>query len=522
VSPEARTTGGAVRGLELGTAHGAVHAFLGIPYAEPPVGDRRFARAVPARPWDGVRDSLAFGPAAMQAQTGPFAAALPGLGVDDMSEDCLTVNVWRPAAPGGPRPVLVWVPGGAYLVGGGAEPTYDGARLAAEQDVVVVSLNYRLGAFAFLDPRSLPDGGSASTNCGLWDVRLALDWVDANAGHFGGDSDRITGVGESAGAGCLIHLVSSPDPAPLRRVVALSPGVDFTQTDDLAAVATKHLLAAAGVGDLAALRALPAEQLVDAQTQAVGSLLFELGTMPFHPVIDRALLDATPSVAFADGRAASVDLMISSTTDELRLFPDPRADAMDDEALARWARADLTDRMAADPGDDVARGLVAHYRAHAAPERSSGGDVWTALQTDGRMRLPIERLAERHAASGGTTFHHQVAWQARRPGDPGAFHAMDLPFLFDALDQHGWAEFLGIDAAGRAAAQALREAVGSFAHTGQPASASIGPWPTYDAATRSTVVLGDEITVVDDPLAESRAAWDGLWSEHGRPPPVPL
>ena len=521
--PEVTTSHGVVRGRAVTVPGGEVEAYLGIPYAEPPIGHRRFRRTVSSAPWDGVRDATSFGPSAMQVLEGPFAVGLPGLSVSEVDEaECLTVNVWRPAAPSNePRPVLVWVHGGAYSVGGSSEATYDGARLAAEQDVVVASFNYRLGAFGFADLRSLHGGEHTDTNVGLSDALLALEWIKANAAAFGGDAGRLTAFGESAGGGVIIHLLSSRSAPPFTQAVAMSPGVDMTLTPDLAAGVTAALVEAAGVDGIAGLRALDASALVDAQGRAAMALLFEVGSMPFHPVIDGDLIDATPSTALGGGRGAGIPLMVSSTADELRLFPDPRAAALDDAALTSWTRAELRHRMAADPGDEVAARLLAHYRDTAPAHRRGSAHVWVALLTDGRMRLPVDRLAELHTAAGGRTFQHLWAWQPRVEHDPGAFHAIDLPFAFDALDLHGWDTYLGVDDAARTAGRAFRDALGSFARTGTPRSNGIGDWPEHRLPERSVVVLDDPVHVEPDPLAASRQAWDGLWSPDGTPAPVP-
>jgi para-nitrobenzyl esterase len=520
----ATTTHGAVSGLAVATPYGQVEAFLGIPYGAPPVGERRFAPPVSAAPWDGVRPATAFGPAAVQPRDGMFAGVVPGLEPTTPSaEDCLSLNVWRPAGDGEPRPVLVWIYGGAFQMGGTSAPTYDGARIAAEQNVVVVTLNYRVGVLGFLDLRSVGglDAGAVA-NCGLRDQLLALQWVQENAAAFGGDPSRVTAFGESAGAGSLIHLLVSPQlDGRVRRAIPQSPGVDFTHDAAVAAGVTRLFLEQLGSSDVEELRALPAERLLEAQIAAAVPLMLEVGSMPFHPVVDGDVLDLTPSVAFDRGRAADIDLLIGATTDEMRLFPDERADGLDRDGLVRWATGYLGARTGGEPDQAAAERVVDHYRAAARAPRTKGSDVWAALQTDGTMRLPAGRLADLHADAGGRTFFYQLAWQSRSERDQGAFHAMDLPFVFDTFE-HGWVDYLGLDEGGRDVGRAIRSAWASFAATGDPSNAVTGDWPAYDTSRRATLVLDDPVRVSDDPLAEIRELWDGLWSPTCRPAPVPV
>jgi para-nitrobenzyl esterase len=431
--------------------------------------------------------------------------------------------VWRPAGDGEPRPVLVWIYGGAFQMGGTSAPTYDGARLAAEQGVVVVTLNYRVGVLGFLDLRSVGglDAGAVA-NCGLRDQLLALQWVQENAAAFGGDPSRVTAFGESAGAGSLIHLLASPLLGDrVRRAIPQSPGVDFTHDAEVGAGVTRLFLDQLGTSDVDELRTMPVERLLDAQIAAAVPLMLQVGSMPFHPVIDGDVLDVTPTLAFDAGRAAEIDLLIGSTTDEMRLFPDVRADELDRDGLVRWTSGYLAARTGGEPDASAAGRLVDHYLAAARDPRAKGSDVWAAMQTDGTMRLPAGRLADLHAEAGGRTFFYQLAWQSRSEREQGAFHAMDLPFVFDTFEA-GWVDYLGLDEGGRNVGRAIRSAWGSFAATGDPSNAVTGDWPAYDTERRATLVFDDPVRVADDPLAEAREVWDGLWSPSCRPAPVPV
>jgi para-nitrobenzyl esterase len=521
-----RTTQGRVEGVTADTPSGPVTAFLGIPYARPPLGDLRFRAPVAATPWEGVRPATAFGPSPVQAAEGMLGGAVPGMAVGDVSEDCLTVNVWVPAGDAGPRAVLAWVYGGAFVIGGSALATYDGARLAAEQGVVVASFNYRVGALGFLDLRRF--GGEAAgtlTNVGLRDQLLALRWIVDNAANFGGDPEKVTVFGESAGAGSILHLVTSPHHrGAMRRAIPQSPGVDFTQDADVAGAVAGRLLDKLGLSSAAELRDVPADAILKAQEDTSMELLVEYGSMVFHPVVDGDVVAATPSIAFARGDAADVDLLIGSTVHELRLFPDLRADDLTVPALAAWTRSYLQARMATDPPEGVPEALLQAYLDRAAgTPRPRQSDAWAALQTDGGMRLPAERIAEAQSAHNPVTYAYHFAWEAHHPErDMGAFHAIDLPFVFDTFDREGWDAFLGIDDDGRAVGRMMRSAWAAFARSGDPSSPEIGDWPRFDVDRRATMILDAKPAVALDPLAVERDLWDGLWDERCRPAAVPM
>jgi para-nitrobenzyl esterase len=522
-APIVQTELGGLEGTTIATEHGPVHRFAGVPFGAAPVGPDRFRRARPAAPWNGVRPD-AFGPSPMQAVGGPFSGLVPGMGVTAVDEDCLTLNLWRPAKPQGePRPVLVWIYGGAFVTGGSALATYDGARLCAEQGVIVVSINYRIGALGFLDLRSVPGGETADTNCGLTDQRLALEWVHRHVGRFGGDPTRITVFGESAGAGSIMHLLTMPGiDSIVRRAVVQSPGIDFTQTAALSAIVAETFLARAGASTVDDLRDLPPAKIVEIQEAVAAELLFDVGTMVFHPVVDDVVVPATPSVAISAGAARDIAMIMGYTADEMRLFPDPRADEMDEEGLGAWVRSYLTCRMGRDPGADAPLALVRSYAdAAAATARSKGSDHWAAIQTDGVIRQPVIRVADSRGDA-AATFVYQFNWAARRAvGDLGAFHAIELPFIFDAFDVDGWDAFVGVDASGRELARAMRSAWAAFAASGDPSGGDLGTWPRYDHVTRATLVLGEQCQVIDDPLASERQRWTGLWDPAGRPAGVP-
>ena len=480
-----------------------VQVFRGIPYASAPIGTRRFRSPHPVEPWPGTLRADRFGPAPMQSVSSIYAGGLPANRVGEVSEDCLTANVWSPG-PGAGRPVMVWVFGGAYLTGGSAIETYDGARLAAEQDVVVVSFNYRMGALGFL----AVEGGDA--NCGLRDQLAALRWVRRNISAFGGDPGNVTVFGESAGAGSLLHLLCCPEATGATdRVVLQSPGVEHTLDLEQARTVTRAVMEAAGVDRPGRLWDLPAAAIVAAQEAALPSLLASVGSMPLHPVVDGEFLPAEPGSGF---RAPDVDLLISWTAEEMRLYPNARADEGGPPVLLKWLRRMISTRTGVDPGEAEASRLLDFYLP-----AGTGADMWAAIQTDRVMRLPARRMALAHVAavaaadSGRRTYVAQFDWGAEGGAwRRGAFHAIDLPFTFGTLGRGGWLEFLGAagpdDRGARNLADVHMREWAAFARTGEPG------WPEFPVAVFR---MDEEPAVGPDPLAGAARAWEGLWSDDG-------
>jgi para-nitrobenzyl esterase len=484
------TASGRVRGETVVAPTGEpVCRFLGIPYAAPPVGDLRWRAPRVASPWAGVRDALAYGPSCPQAH--PIPSPLPGFQMTETSEDCLSLNVWSPGLDGG-RPVMVWIHGGAYVSGGSAQPVYDAARLAAEGDVVVVTINYRLGVLGFLAL-----DGDADANCGLRDQLAALTWVREHARAFGGDPRSVTVFGESAGAGSILHLLGSPQRHGSFDRAIVQSGEPRTLTPDEAALVSQEVARSMGfeAATASALRAAPAEQLIAAQGDAAVATLATIGMMPFNPAIDGDVCDRTVLDAVRAGRADDVPVVIGTTRDELSLFPDPRVDALDDEQLRRWIA-----RLS--PDLDGAQTLRA-YREQLGTGASSSA-VWDALRTDAFMRIPNLRVADSRAARGATTFVYRFDWEAPRIG---AAHAVDVPFTFGTFDREGWGGAVGYDDRAGRVSGSMRRAWATFAATGAPDPGT--PWDPYDVEMqRPTLVFGaDGARLVRDPDGVRRRCW---------------
>jgi len=482
------TTAGAVRGR---AGEGCV-AFLGVPYAAPPTGSSRWQPPVPRAAWDGVLDATEHGPAPWQPREGPLEALVPGMDPPTIGDDALSINVWAPAPDQASCPVLVWVHGGGFSLGAGSLPVYDGARLAAEHEVVVVTFNYRLGALGFL----VLDDPSCTANVGLLDQVGALEWVRDNITGFGGDPGNVTVFGESAGAGSVLSLLSMPSASGLfHRAIVQSGATDLLLDRQGASVVADAFAVAAGVepGDIEALRSLPGAAVVTAQATAAAALFATVGTMPFHPCVDGHVLPTTWLEA-AEQRTDPVPLIIGTTRDEMALFAgfDPTAAELDDERLARRLA-----KLGVDPAD-----AIDAYRVSGVVDPPG---IWSRVQTDTRMWMPAQRIAEAHAAH-APVFVYRFDRPAANPA-LGACHGVDIPFPFGTTDVDGWDEFLG-DPPGAARLSATIQSLWtSFARDGVPAAPDV-EWPAFTPSRRSTLILDDHITVVDDPDAGIRALWD--------------
>ena len=353
--------------------------YLGIPYAAPPVGELRWQAPEPV-PWSGTSGTT-LPPAPPQPAAGtPGGATIPGLDVDRMDEDCLYLNVWAPPDASG-APVLVWLPGGAFVTGGAALPLYDGTALAG-RGVVVVTVTYRVGAIGFAAAPGAPP------NRGLLDQAEALRWVRDNISDLGGDPGNVTVFGESAGGGSILHLMAMPSARGLfRRAIVQSGATDYTLTPEQAAsVATTFSSALDGDPMTATI-----ERVLAAQDEALLAGFAAVGPMPFHPYLDGEVVTSRPLDAMA---RSQVDLLIGTTRDEMRMFLDPRSADLDPDRLLR-----RTARYLASLGgtEDGAAPLVAAYDGD--PHLPTPGDVWSAIQTDGEMRRPFDAVVAAHSAA---------------------------------------------------------------------------------------------------------------------------
>ena len=496
---ELRVQGGRVRGDE----QDGIARFLGIPYAAAPFGDRRLQPPQPVSPWEGVRDATEFGATVPKGDYPPqYQALFPEQTIP--GEECLNLNVWTPAAAleGGSLPVLVWIHGGSFMNGSGSVGAYDGTAFARD-DVVCVTINYRLGAEGFLFTEG--DLGTGTANLGLQDQVAALRWVQENVAAFGGDPARVTVAGESAGAMSLTTLLAMPSAAGLftqaitqsgAAAHTLTPEIGLTVASTLAQAVgvepTRESLGSVGLDTLVtAASALVVEVQTAPDPEKWGSLALSL--LPFAPVVDGSVLKQHPLEAFAEGASSEVRVLVGSNREESRLF------------LVAPGVIDLVDEPTL-AGGSAAYGLAPQglelYRKNR-PD-ASPGDLMAAVVTDWFFAVPAIRHAEAREQGGGTTWAYRFDHPS--PADNhglGAAHAVEIPFAFDTIDVLENAPLIG-EHPSRAVAESTHAVWVRFVTTGDPG------WAAYTTSTRTTGVLTDRVTAVDDPDGDERSLWDGI------------
>lgn len=501
MDPVVPTTGGLVRGVE----DASVLVFRGVPYARAGAGAERWRPPEPPTGWGSVRDAVDWGPVC------PQAAAVPGTAFPDdpthWDEDCLTLNVWTPAADDGRRPVLVWIHGGAFTGGTGASLLYRGDRLAARGDVVVVTINYRLGAFGWLAHPALAEEHGPSGNWGLQDQLAALEWVRQCIGGFGGDPGNVTLFGESAGAMCIAALLSTPAAGVLFHRAILQSGPPATGSARWAAGQAERLAASleCPVGR-PSLSGLPAEILVEGgRGLGPGSGQARALPLPFLPVVGAGVLDPTPGEAVARGTAATVPLLVGTNRDEAAFF------LLGDHAGAALDVEGVIGRAAHLVGPEAAPVLVHRYEQarRARGEPVSGRDLWCALVTDIVFRLPSGALAEAQATQQADTFSYLFDWESPFLGGTlGSCHALEIPFVFGTFAEPSVAQFSGGGAPAAALSDRMQQAWLAFARSGDPSCEAVGAWPRYEPDRRATMILGARCEPRDDPRGEERAVWE--------------
>lgn len=532
---DAQSGRGVVRvasGLVSGGERDGVRAYLGIPYAAPPVGDLRWRPPQPPASWDGIRACDEYGPACPQ----PAGLDTSFFPLGETDEDCLFLNVWTPASGGltgandvtagadeaSPArthrlPVMVWIHGGGFANGSGSIAVYDGRNLA-RLGVVVVTINYRLGALGFLAHPELTweDPQGASGNYGLLDQIAALEWVRDNIAGFGGDPGNVTVFGESAGGMSICDLMVSPRAEGLfaRAIVQSGPfdsrgaGMAAVRSPAEAEAAGRRLsrrLGCAGEPDeLAVLRAVPVGDLVDAAEKTVERIP---GGVGFGPVVDGVVLPGEPAALFAEGELHDVDLLVGANADEANLF----LLGMRDRTPAQLTA--FVRRLYKPYADEVLTLFPTSEYGSRAAALSKAVTVMGFL-------APARFAAASVARAGGDAYLYHFARRPPAAGDLGAFHGLEIPYVFGnpalTLDVTE-----GVD--GELSAAMMRYWV-AFARGGDPNGLSTDAdrsppspfWPPYEPASDRCLVLDTRIRAAPAPYAHACDLADRLRAQRRR------
>jgi para-nitrobenzyl esterase len=466
---QAKVTGGTIEG----TIADGLSIFKGIPFAAPPVGALRWKAPQPARPWAGVRKTIAFGAGCMQ---NPAMAKQMGADVP-LSEDCLFIDVWTPAkAPGARLPVIAWIYGGGYNGGMTSVPLYDGANLA-RKGVVFVSISYRVGPFGFLaSPELSRESGQGSGSYGLLDQIAGLKWVQANIGKFGGDPAKVTLLGHSAGAFAVSTLAASPLAKGLFRGVIAESGANFTPAQDkpwagtnlqtlgLAEASGKAWLAGLGATTLAEARALPAGKLEQAQRAP--------GAPRFWPPLDHHVLPADQVVLWRQGHFNDVPVLVGSNSDEAASFgarATPPAAFEKEVRDGYGAKADL---------------ILAAY-PHATEAESTRSAKF--LRRDTSFGWPAYAWAGLQSEKGKSKAYVYYFDRPSERSPDGSGHGQEVGLVFGNIGLPGRAPAGPGD---REISQEMQSYWVNFATKGDPNGPGLAPWPAFAAASPQVMRIG--------------------------------
>lgn len=471
-----QTLSGKVAGVKLKGSY----VFRGIPYAAPPIGKRRFKPPAPPLCWPGVRQCKEFGPIAPQKHNPQgFMTELV------QSEDCLNLNIWTSGASEKLKPVMVYIHGGGFVSGNGAE--CDGSRYAAEDGIVYVSINYRLGALGFLYLGDLLGKGyETSGNNGMLDITAALRWVQLNITAFGGDPSRVTVIGNSAGAKCTATLyVMEAAQGLFHRAIAQSGATQSIRDCQTAKVTTLRLLEELGLSQAQAhqLLELPAERIIEAQS-TIGSDTSRSLHM-FGPVSDGHVIAVDPLTSLT-GSIGLPPLLIGTNEDEAAIFihDDPVLQSPAFETLERFFGANAA----------VVRDAYGRYN-----QSMSSGDAWNKALTEHLYTIGAMQFAEAVASSGSSVWMYRL----QCGGTLGAIHGYEGSLIHAALTRNPMSEMpingdpYAVTAESYALADAMREAWVAFIQSGDPNIHALPAWPIY-GSRYATMVLDKICSVRDD------------------------
>jgi para-nitrobenzyl esterase len=485
-----------------------LYVFKGIPYVEQPVGALRWLPPQPLKKWDGIKPAKEYGSISPQNVMG--VAPIPGMpdwGKKFQNEACLYLNVWTPGLDDAKRPVIFWIHGGGFIGGAGNEPMLENGSLVKRGDLVLVSINYRMGAFGFMNLKEITGGKiPACGNEGLLDQIAALEWVQSNIAAFGGNPDNVTIAGFSAGSMSVSDLVGIPRARGLFcKTIHRSGSVNAVAKLDDAADAARQFFKLINVDpkDTAATRGLTTDQILDGQGKLAAFLreTKSAGT-PFFPVVDGDVLPDFPIVSIKKGLSKNVTVMVGNTLDELKMMGvmDPNVRNMDEAGLVkRLSNVNLLPSDFITKVIDIYREALKKRDGHNAP-----GDILGTLNTDMMFRIPNIRLVEAQRDNGVPAYNYLVTYKTPAMGGAlGAMHGVDNPFMFGALSP----ELTGNGPEQQDMMIKMQDSCIAYIRTGDPSCKTAGKWPVY-GKDRQTMIWDINPHVETAPYEVERKVWD--------------
>ncbi|WP_428241408.1 carboxylesterase/lipase family protein [Gynuella sp.] len=449
-----------------------VCCFSKVPYAEPAIGSNRFKLPQSPDCWNGIYDATGVGSVPPQPPSG--TSAVMGAYPMPQDENCLHLDIWSPGTINVPKPVLVFIHGGAFMTGGGSLSCYDGHMLARNTGMVVVNISYRLGPLGFLAQPDL-----APPNLGIHDQIAALKWIQHTIGSFGGDPDNITVAGQSAGAYCVAVMLANTSCRGLfHRAILMSPplGMKLSRAEQAKPLAAAMLrVLGFDSKEINRLQELPVDQLMKAlkllQAQPATSTIPGEFSLPFTPVLDDELIACDPLDAIKDGAGAWCDTLIGAAREEFNAF------SFQNPVFMQLTEAQLQQEFERSYGEKGPYKLAA---AHAARVPSTPGQLLSDLRGDDIFNQPVMEFADAQGKHGSKSYLYQFDWQSPVQGI-GACHCIDLPFLFGRWDI--WQAAPMLNGANEQELQDLSDlfqgALTEFARTGNPNNKGLPVWPEY-------------------------------------------
>jgi para-nitrobenzyl esterase len=494
------TRSGKIKGI----SENGLEIFKGVPYAESPINDLRFRPTIPKTSWNHILDCTQYGPISPQ-RVNTFLG--PDIYWEQSEADCLTLNVWTPETDQQRRPVLFWIHGGGLSFGSGA--WNDGSALARRGDVVVVTINYRVGILGYLYVKN------EIANLGQFDQITALKWVRDNIEAFGGNPDNVTIFGESAGGVAVCALMAMPGAKGLFHRVISQSGVCHPLSHRPPPEKNLDImLSELGLKEFSfkALQKLPTQKIVEAATKLELEARQKGRNFPYGIFVDEKTLPEHPLKAVREGFAKDISLIAGTNQDEAKLYTAmrPPEKGFDETALLKSVHRIM---RALGRDEDQAKKVIKMYvRARDGKLPIDPLSILDAFMTDFRFRIPALRLAEAQSQYQTNVFSYLFNYQSPAMGGAlGACHALEIPFVFGSLGEKQRKIYPQRSPETDVLSGKMMEAWTAFARTGNPTHQQIPRWVPYDLKKRGNMIFGSEVILGEDPFGQERKIWEGLF-----------